>query len=117
VSLGKLRFTDIPAAPAGEPDLIVSVMITATSVMKCTGSINGQKKEMVLDLTGETGVADEKQDKDAALIKRWRKAAEKMDEKAAEGLNRLIDGYPTISSKKDIMSYIRDNGHELKTEQ
>jgi len=109
VSLGHLVFKGIPKAPAGGISLSVSLTVSAASQLICVGTVNGESQTMNLDLTGETSPS-EGMSRDEQLLKRWRRQADSMeDREAGEMLNRLIDGYPDFSSKKDIMQFIKEH--------
>lgn len=109
VLLGELVFEDIPEAPAGEVNLSVTIMVTASSIMKCTGMVNGVKKDLTLNLTGDTQSEAKKLTRDEKLITRWRRCADKMDGEAKKDLNRMIDAYPNMFSRKDIMLFIKEH--------
>lgn len=113
VSLGILKFKNIPKMPAGEPTLCCTVTVSANSVMKCIGSVDGNKQEMTLDLTGEKRL-HAIEGREEKLIKRWKRTAAKMDEENGTILNTLIEAYPLYSSKKDIMQFIREHSEGIK---
>lgn len=121
VSLGKLRFGDIPPAPAGKPQLIVTVTVNADSKMVCTGEVNGEKQILKLDLTGETkqhSLTDSDDsglsERDKKLKKRWLRTAEKLPAEKREVLLNLVGGFPDFVSRADINAYLRENTQALK---
>lgn len=121
VSLGKLRFDGIPPAPAGKPQLFVTITINADSRMTCVGEVNGEKQTLKLDLTGETtqhnssGIGDSGlSERDKKLKKRWLRTAEKLPAEKKAVLLDLINGFPDFVSRTDINNYLRDNTEALK---
>ena len=107
VSLGELLFDDIPKATAGDPNLVVTLLVDANSMLKCSGSVNGISKEMLLDLTGSKAKS-RVYDREAKMIERWRAAGEKMSVANASILEDMIADYPN-TSKHAIMDFIHDN--------
>lgn len=108
VSLGQLEFSGMPKVPAGKVNLSVTIQVTATSQMSCIGRVNGESKELELDLTGELDTAANMQG-DAKLLKRWKATAMRMPAEDRAALEKMIDAYPDIVSKNDIMNFIREH--------
>lgn len=107
VPLGTIRLTGIKPRPAGEPNLAVTISISADRQLKCTAVVDGISKDIVLDLTGD--VTNSKTlTRDEKLIKRWRATAEKLDPEDREQLISLIDQYPSVS-KETVMGFIREH--------
>lgn len=121
VSLGKLRFDKIPPAPAGKPQLFVTITISADSRMTCVGEVNGEKQTLNLDLTGETANHSSTNDcgsnlseRDKKLKQRWIRTAARLPEEKKKELLDLINGFPDFVSRADINNYLRDNTEALK---
>lgn len=115
VSLGMLTLQDIPKKPAGEPNLFVTLTVNANSLLTCSAKIDGRVEQLELDLTGDQNTIKD-YSREEKLIRRWTKVAESMEGEDKDTLLALIKGYPDISSRKDIMSFIRSHTEVLRTE-
>ena len=115
VSLGMLTLQDIPKKPAGEPNLFVTLTVNANSLLTCSAKIDGRVEQLELDLTGDQNTIKD-YSREEKLIRRWTKVAESMEGENRDTLLALIKGYPDISSRKDIMSFIRSHTEVLRTE-
>lgn len=115
VSLGMLTLQDIPKKPAGEPNLFVTLTVNANSLLTCSAKIDGRVEQLELDLTGDQNTIKD-YSREEKLIRRWTKVAESMKGEDRDTLLALIKGYPNISSRKDIMSFIRSHTEVLRTE-
>lgn len=115
VSLGMLTLQDIPKKPAGEPNLFVTLTVNANSLLTCSAKIDGRVEQLELDLTGDQNTIKD-YSREEKLIHRWTKVAESMEGEDKDTLLALIKGYPDISSRKDIMSFIRLHTEVLRTE-
>lgn len=115
VSLGMLTLQDIPKKPAGEPNLFVTLTVNANSLLTCSAKIDGRVEQLELDLTGDQNTIKD-YSREEKLIRRWTKVAESMEGEDKDTLLVLINGYPDISSRKDIMSFIRSHTEVLRTE-
>lgn len=115
VSLGMLTLQDIPKKPAGEPNLFVTLTVNANSLLTCSAKIDGRVEQLELDLTGDQNTIKD-YSREEKLIRRWTKVAESMEGEDKDTLLELIKGYPDISSRKDIMSFIRSHTEVLRTE-
>lgn len=115
VSLGILTLQDIPKKPAGEPNLFVTLTVNANSLLTCSAKIDGRVEQLELDLTGDQNTIKD-YSREEKLIRRWTKVAESMEGEDKDTLLALIKGYPDISSRKDIMSFIRSHTEVLRTE-
>lgn len=115
VSLGMLTLQDIPKKPAGEPNLFVTLTVNANSLLTCSAKIDGRVEQLELDLTGDQNTIKD-YSREEKLIRRWTKVAESMEGEDKDTLLALINGYPDISSRKDIMSFIRSHTEVLRTE-
>ena len=115
VSLGMLTLQDIPKKPAGEPNLFVTLTVNANSLLTCSAKIDDRVEQLELDLTGDQNTIKD-YSREEKLIRRWTKVAESMEGEDKDTLLALIKGYPDISSRKDIMSFIRSHTEVLRTE-
>lgn len=115
VSLGMLTLQNIPKKPAGEPNLFVTLTVNANSLLTCSAKIDGRVEQLELDLTGDQNTIKD-YSREEKLIRRWTKVAESMEGEDKDTLLALIKGYPDISSRKDIMSFIRSHTEVLRTE-
>lgn len=115
VSLGMLTLQDIPKKPAGEPNLFVTLTVNANSLLTCSAKIDGRVEQLELDLTGDQNTIKD-YSREEKLIRRWTKVAESMEGEDKDTLLALIKEYPDISSRKDIMSFIRSHTEVLRTE-
>lgn len=119
VSLGVLTFKDIPPAPAESLQLSVRIQVDAKSKMTCIGIVNGERKVLELDLTGETAKPEEEgnanlTEKEKRLVKRWKAFAEGLDQENAAKLNDMISRFPATVSRKQISAFIAEHDVALK---
>lgn len=107
VHLGTLKISGIAPKPAGEPDLAVTLSVSADRQLKCSASVDGITKELTLDLTGDM-TNSKALTTDEKLIARWKATAAKMEEDLRTQLYALIEQYPAVS-KETIMNFIREH--------
>lgn len=100
VSLGVINISGIKKCPAGVPDLRVTISITADRLMKCTATIDGIEKEIILNLAGESANTD------SGKIRRTDKT------RTLESLKRSLDLMTAEDAAiyKEMLKDCEDNG-------
>lgn len=107
VYLGELTVSDIPPAPAGEPNIYVSVHVSNRSILTCTATINGVTKELPpLDLGGRrTNVKT--LDRESKRIVKWKRLVDVLSKEGqteiAEQLSNLLT---RLESGEDVIEEI-----------
>lgn len=109
VPLGVLTIDDIEPQKAGEPNLSVTVKITADRRMTCIASVDGKTKELTMSLAGETGNIDAKVDK---TVKRFERALSYIKAEKKEEFRSMIDGLGTRYSIEELNAFLKINREE-----
>lgn len=105
--LCNLSIDGIKPAPAGEPDLAITLSINVDGILKCTAKIDDITKEIEVSTNGKGKT--EKTSKEEKIIRRWRAFADQLNDKEKDELLKLIDLYPEKASKSLIVSYIQSH--------
>lgn len=108
ISLGSL-ILEVEPAPAGTPDLQITLSVSADRKMKCVANLDGKIKELHLQLSGDTNHIQLA--KEERLLQRWRNTANSMAPEDRDVLLSMIDAYPSID-RKQIMTFIREHRTE-----
>lgn len=109
VYLGDLILTDIPKEKAGVPKLVITLTITANSVLMCEATINGIKKTLQLNLTSSNDKAPETKTytREEKQVIRWREFARTLGGDNGAKLTEMLDQYPVTVSADQIKEFIR----------
>ena len=103
--LCNLLIDGIKPAPAGEPDLSITLSINVDGILKCTAKIDDITKEIEISINGKSNTKSVS--KEEKMIKRWRNFAEQLGETEKNELLNMIDMYPDKVAKSLIVSYIQ----------
>lgn len=98
VSLGTLNLTGIAPKPAGEPTLLVTIKVSADRLMTCTATIDGQVKEIKLNLAGETSISKKLTQADKKVL-RWETFAKTLVGSDVENFKSLLQDYKDCLAK------------------
>lgn len=109
VSLGELEITGIKEQPAGVPMLVVNISVSADSLMTCTADIEGFRKEIKLNLSGDAENIQHELSRDEKQILRWRSRARALGGKLEVELNSMLDQYPEHVTREQIVAFIREH--------
>ncbi|MEY8333142.1 Hsp70 family protein [Lachnospiraceae bacterium 47-T17] len=116
IELGELTITDINPQPAGKPNLIITVSISADSMMICEASIDGKRQTLTLNLAGETTSQVSELTRAEKSVIKWRRLAQKcMDENQREKLLVAIDDYAVnsdASNKAKVLALVKEISSE-----
>lgn len=114
IELGSLEITDIKPKKAGEPNLIVTIAVSADSIMTCSASVDGIKQTLTLNLAGEVDTQQQASVLTRAQksIIKWKAIAEKCDDESAKTkLLSLISDYENNQSadnKAKILQVVKE---------
>ena len=111
--LGQLVLDGIEKKAAGEPNLSVSISISADRLMKCSASIDGIKKELKLNLAGETTQSTQLSREEKKKL-RWMKLSKKMSAADSEKFVGMVESYPDSVSAEEIMVFIKGLDYLVK---
>lgn len=107
VELGVLTINGIKPQPAGEPNLSITISISADRLMKCIASIDGIQKEIKLNLAGEVDKKSELSRDEKNFI-RWKNLANTFDDENRRILLDMLAKYPRGVSKEEIRAFVQE---------
>lgn len=105
VPIGKFRIDGIERKPKGQPLLDITLTVNADSVLTCRGNIDGKEKIIEIDL-GAVKTDDTAGDK---YLSRWKKLLTSFEGAKHDEFEKLLQGYPTKNSKKDVIAWLKNN--------
>lgn len=108
VYLGDLIISGIPKAPAGEPQLLVKLTVTANNVLICEASVDGITKTLQLSLNNDS-VATKGATREEKSLIRWRALIPKFTGKKREEFERLLAQYPDKVDRNMIRDFLKKN--------
>ena len=109
VELGSLTLNNIRPQKAGEPDLSVTVSISADSLMTCKATIDGIEEIIKLNLAGDVDAQAATLSKEEKQIIRWREFARTLVEPLRSQLNDMLDNYPSVYTREEIIAFIKQH--------
>lgn len=116
VSLGSIIIDGIKEKKAGKPVLSVKLSITADSLMTCEAVIDGVKKEIKLNLSGDHAAEQRELSRDEKQVIRWRARAKEIGGEAGRVLDGMLDQYPESVTREQIIAYIKEHCKMVRAE-
>ena len=109
ISLGKLTIDGIEPAPQGEPNIRVTINITADRLMTCSVKIGELSKELKLDLSGDVNTAT--LSADDKVVKRLQRSAKYLNEEDKEVFNKMLDDFKNGSgiTVAEIKEFVKEH--------
>lgn len=112
IFLGKLTIDGIEPAPQGEPNVNVTINITADRLMTCSVRIGELSKKLELDLSGD--VKTSKLSADEKTIKRLQRSAKYLNEEDRVTFEKMLDDLQNGSgvTVAEIKEFVREHRSE-----